>query len=51
MKIDIHDLAQDLLDAATTGGTLEIAVNGTGKDGSPACATVRRTGARIVQRP
>jgi hypothetical protein len=48
MKIDIHDLPQDLLDRAVAGGTLEITVNGTGKDGTPACATVKRTGARIV---
>jgi hypothetical protein len=48
MKIDIHDLGQELLDAAIAGGTLELTVNGTGKDGTPACATVKRTGARIV---
>ncbi len=48
MKIDIHDLAQDLLDRAVAGGILEIIVNGTGKDGTPACATVKRTRARIV---
>lgn len=50
MKIDIHDLPQDLFDRAVAGGTLELTVNGTGKDGTPACATVRRTGARIVWR-
>lgn len=48
MKIDIHDLPQALLDQAMAGGTLELTVNGTGKDGTPACATVKRTGARIV---
>lgn len=48
MKIDIHDLGQELLDRAMAGGTLELTVNGTGKDGTPACATVRRTDARIV---
>lgn len=48
MKIDIHDLPQDLLDRAAAGGTIELTVNGTGKDGTPACATVRRTGARIA---
>jgi hypothetical protein len=47
MKIDIHDVGQDLLDQAMAGGTVEITVNGTGKDGTPACATVRRTGARV----
>ncbi len=48
MKIDIHDIAQDLLDRAAAGGVLEIAVNGTGKDGTPACASVPRTGVRVV---
>ncbi|MEG3143353.1 DUF5990 family protein [Sphingomonas sp. RT2P30] len=42
MKIDIHDLDPAMLaDAAAGGGTIEIAVDGTGKDGTPACATVR----------
>jgi hypothetical protein len=42
MKIDIHDIDQALLDGAASGhGVLEIVVNGTGKDGTPACATVR----------
>lgn len=49
MKIDIHDVDQGLLDSAATGGTIEITVNGTGKDGTPACATVRPTGRRIAQ--
>jgi hypothetical protein len=47
MKVDIHGLEQALLDRATeTGAVVEILVNGTGKDGSPACATVKlvRTG-------
>jgi hypothetical protein len=49
MKIDIHDLGQELLDnAAASGGVIEIAVDGTGKDRTPACATVRRTRARLV---
>ena len=49
MKIDIHDTPQDLLDRAMAGeGAVELAVNGTGKDGSPACATVPVTGRRIV---
>lgn len=44
MKIDIHDLEQALLDRATeAGGVVEMIVNGTGKDGSPACATVMPT--------
>jgi len=49
MKIDIHDTPQDLLDGAVAGrGVVEITVNGTGKDGTPACATVRPTGRRLV---
>ena len=43
MKVDIHDIAADLLhDAAASGGVVEITVPGTGKDGTPACATVPR---------
>ncbi len=41
MKIDIHDIAQDLLDGAMAGRRLVGAVQGTGADGTPACATVR----------
>lgn len=49
MKIDIHDIEQALLDRAVAGeGRIEITVNGTGKDGTPACATVRPVGRRIV---
>lgn len=44
MKIDVHDLPTALREAAMRGeGVLEITVNGTGKDGTPACATVSRT--------
>jgi hypothetical protein len=44
MKIDIHDIEPELLErAASSGGAVEIRVNGTGKDGTPACATVRRS--------
>jgi hypothetical protein len=51
MKIDIHDIGHDLLDrAANSGGVIETTVNGTGKDGTPACATVRPTQRRIVTR-
>jgi len=51
MKIDIHDIEGDLLDrAASGGGVIETTVIGTGKDGTPACATVRTTGRRIVGR-
>ncbi|HVY88114.1 MAG TPA: DUF5990 family protein [Hyphomonadaceae bacterium] len=41
MKIDIHDIRPVLLEKAKKGKTLEIVINGTGKDGSPACATVK----------
>lgn len=49
MKIDIHDIEQALLDtAARGGGRIAISVIGTGKDGTPACATVRPTGRRLL---
>ena len=49
MKIDIHDLEQALLDRAAAGqGVVEITVDGTGKDGTPACATVRAIGRRLA---
>jgi len=40
-KIDIHDIPAGLLDQARAGRTLEVVLPGRGKDGSPACATVR----------
>ena len=40
-KIDIHDIPPILL---TPGAVLEAHLPGRGKDGSPACATVRRLG-------
>ena len=40
-KIDIHDIPPLLLDRAREGQTLEVVLPGRGKDGSPACATVR----------
>ena len=40
MKVDIHTIAQSLLDEAAETGCLEGTVAGTGKDGGPACATV-----------
>ena len=50
MKIDIHDTEQALLDRAMAGGgVLEFAVNGTAKDGTPACATVRPVRKRIAR--
>ena len=49
MKIDIHDTPQDLLDCAMAGeGVVELTVDGTGKDGSPSCATVTVAGRRIA---
>ena len=48
MKIDIHDIDPALLDAAVAGGVLEGTINGTAKDGSPACATIRPVGWRVV---
>ncbi len=49
MKIDIHDLDPAMLaEAVAGGGTIEIAVDGTGKDGTPACATVRPVRRRLV---
>jgi hypothetical protein len=49
MKIDIHDLPQSLLDQAMqSGAVIETVVNGTGKDGTPACATVKPIARRIA---
>lgn len=42
-KIDIHDIGPALLDQARTGRVLEVVLPGRGKDGTPACATVRPT--------
>jgi len=50
MKIDIHDTPQSLLDRAAAGeGRVEFRVNGTAKDGTPACATVRPVLKSIVR--
>lgn len=40
-KIDIHDIPGGLLDQARAGAVLEVVLPGRGKDGMPACATVR----------
>ena len=51
MKIDIHDIEEDLLDrAAQNGGVIESTIIGTARDGTPACATVRPTARRIAER-
>jgi hypothetical protein len=42
MKIDIHNIDPPLLEQAmVSAGLIELTVNGTGADGTPACATVR----------
>jgi hypothetical protein len=48
MKIDVHDIPQALLDGAISGKRLVGTVLGTGKDGTPACATVRVKGWRLT---
>jgi hypothetical protein len=40
-KIDVHDIPPALLDRARAGTVLEVGLPGRGKDGTPACATVR----------
>ncbi len=40
-KIDVHDIPADLLALARQGQVLEAVLPGRGKDGTPACATVR----------
>ena len=48
MKIDIHDIDQALIDGAiASGGTIVSTVDGTGRDGTPACATVPLLPARV----
>jgi hypothetical protein len=50
MKIDIHDIGADLLHrAADSGGVIETTLMGTGKDGTPACATVRPVSRRLIK--
>jgi hypothetical protein len=49
MKIDIHDIDPGLLAEAAAGkGVIEITVEGTAKDGTPVCATVRPARRRLV---
>lgn len=47
-KIDIHDIPPGLLDQARAGKVLEIVLPGRGKDGTPACATVRSATGWVV---
>ena len=39
MKIDVHTLPLAMIDEAVEGKVLEAVISGTGKDGTPACAT------------
>lgn len=48
MKVDIHDIDPALLDAAIAGGVLTGTIDGTAKDGSPACATIRPVSWRMA---
>ena len=48
MKIDIHDIPRAVLDEAVAGKLLEGTIHGTGKDGTPACASVRVQAWRAV---
>ena len=48
MKIDIHDIDQALLDQAAQGALLIGTIEGTAKDGSPACATIKPVSWRAV---
>jgi hypothetical protein len=49
MKIDIHDIDAGLLERAAEGaGIIETVVDGTGRDGTPACATLLPTARRLV---
>ena len=51
IKIDIHDIAPDLLGrAAETGGVVELVVNGTGADGTPTCGTAKQVTHRLASR-
>jgi hypothetical protein len=49
MKINIHDIAPGLLEKATKGKVLRGAVQGTGDDGTPSCASVMVTSWRAVR--
>jgi Family of unknown function (DUF5990) len=40
MKINVHDIPQALLDKASKGKVIEGVIAGTGRDGTPACASV-----------
>lgn len=40
MKINVHDIPQSQIDKAIKGKVIEGAIEGAGKDGTPACASV-----------
>lgn len=48
MKVDIHDIDPTLLERAKQGGVLQGTLNGTAKDGSPACATIKPVSWTVV---
>lgn len=48
MKVDIHDIEPGLLAAAASGKVIEGRFDGTARDGSPACATIRPIAWRAV---
>lgn len=51
MKIDIHDSDPALIDQAIRdGGVIEFTIDGTARDGTPVCATIRPVAKRIVRR-
>jgi hypothetical protein len=45
MKVDIHTIPDAVIAQAVQGRALEASVNGTGRDGTPACASVLLTNA------
>ena len=50
MKIDIHDISEELLDrAANQMDVVETTIIGTGKDGTPTCGTVRPNARRSIR--
>lgn len=51
IKIDIHDIGEDLLaHAARSGGPIETTIIGTAEDGTPTCGTARPAARRIAER-
>jgi hypothetical protein len=48
MKVNIHDIAPALLAEATKGKALQGGVQGTGEDGTPACASAKVNSWRAV---